>query len=65
MRFSENHRKGDQDFPVKMGVRVGGKPYRGFVYRREGKHCFSLMMYAFCSNNALYAASLSFAMFSF
>ena len=28
-------------------------------------HCFSLMMYRFCSSNALYAASLSFTMFIF
>ena len=33
------------------------------IYRRGGgggvKHCFSLVMYVFCSKNALYSASLS------
>ena len=27
------------------------------------KHCFSLIMYEFCSSNAPYSASLSFIMF--
>ena len=29
-----------------------------------GKHCFSLVMYGFCSDNALYSASLWFIMFN-
>ena len=28
-----------------------------------GKHCFPLMMYGFCSNNALYSTSLAFTIF--
>ena len=42
---------------------------RGCLYRRclsiEGrvKHCFSFVMFGFCSNNALYSANLLFKMF--
>ena len=54
--FSKNHRRGYQDFPVKMeGISIEGGQ----------KHCFLLMMYRFCSNNALYSAILSFTMFIF
>ena len=41
----------------------GCSPYREIVYRKGGKHCFSLVMYGFCSSNALYLASLSFSMY--
>ena len=61
LRLSKNHRTGDQDFLVKM---MRGNPYRR-VYSKGGKHCFLLMMYGFCSNNGVYLASLSFAMFIF
>ena len=30
-----------------------------------GKHCFSLVIYAFCGNNALYSVSLPFKMLIF
>ena len=53
---------GDQDCLVKKGrdvSNIGG----GGVYRKGGKHCFSLVMYGFCSSNVLYSASLSFRMF--
>ena len=58
-RFLKNHRRRHQDVLVKMG----GNPFRGFVYRMRVKHCFSLIMYGFCSSNAFYLASLSFRMF--
>ena len=58
-RFLKNHRRRDQDFLVKMG----GNPFRGFVYRMRIKHCFLLIMYGFCSSNAFYLASLPFKMF--
>ena len=61
--FFRNHRRGDQDFLVK----TEGSPYRegggAGVYRKGGKHCFSLVMYGFRSSNALYSATLSFRMF--
>ena len=54
--FLKNHRRGDQYFLVKMGgvahkegVGVGGL----VVFRKGGKHCFSLVMYGLCSSNAL------------
>lgn len=31
----------------------------------EGEHCFSLMMYVFCSKNSLYSANFLFIMFNF
>ena len=49
LRFWKNHIRGDQDFHVKMG--------EGVIYIGKGgggEKCFSLMMYGFCSNNALY-----------
>ena len=55
----EKSQKGDQDFLVKIG---GCSPYSEVVYRKGGKHCFSLVIYGFCSSNALYSASLSFRM---
>ena len=62
--FSKNHRRGKSTFLVKMEGEAGS-PYMEAAYRRKGKHCFSLMMYEFCSSNALYLASLWFRMFSF
>ena len=47
----EKSQKGDQDFLVKIG---GCSPYSEVVYRKGGKHCFSLVIYGFCSSNALY-----------
>ena len=38
---------------------------REVVYSRERKHYFLLIMYGFCSSNALYSASLLFRMFIF
>ena len=33
----------------------------GCLWKRVGvRHCFTLVMYGFCSNNALYSAGLSF-----
>ena len=62
LRFFKNHGKGNQDFLVKLG----SSPYKeGYVYRRMGKLCFSLRMYGFCGSNAVYSASLSFALFIF
>ena len=54
LEFLKNHRWGDQDFLVKMG---GGG---GVSIEGRGKHCFSLIMYGFCSSNTLYSVSLSF-----
>ena len=50
----------------KLGGGGGGSnPYKGLVYRIGGKACFSLMIYEFCSSNALYFVSPSFTMFIF
>ena len=51
----------------KLGGGGGGdsNPYKGLVYRIGGKACFSLMIYEFCSSNALYFVSPSFTMFIF
>ena len=47
---------GHQDFLIEMeGVSIEGGQ----------KHCFLLMVYGFCSNNALYSAILSVTMFIF
>ena len=47
----------------------GGWGGYGSPYKRGGgrgiKHCFSLVMYGFCSSSALYSASFSFKMFIF
>ena len=64
MGFLKNHRRGGrggggQDFLVKM---EGETHVEEVVYRKGGKHCFSLVIYGFCSSNALYSASLSFRM---
>ena len=42
-------------------LRAGG----GGGLSTRGKHCFSLEVYGFCNNIALYSASLSFVMFIF
>ena len=56
--FLKNHRRGDQDFLVKMGWGGGG----GVDYRVEGgmgQHCFSLIIFGFCRNVMdLHTASL-------
>ena len=49
----------------KLGGGGGSNPYKGLVYRIGGKACFSLMIYEFCSSNALYFVSPSFTMFIF
>ena len=51
LRFLENHRRGESRYYCKN--------------ESLGKYCFPLMMYGFCSNNALYSASLSFTIFIF
>ena len=59
----ENHKRGYQDFLVKMT----DNPYREFVSVQGPSyvymHYFSLMMYRFCRNNALYTTSLSLTMY--
>ena len=53
-----------KDFLVKMErvvVHIGGLS----IEEGGGKHCFSLIIYGFCSSNALYSASLSPRMFIF
>ena len=55
-------------FLIVKGELGGGgvsNPYKGLVYRIGGKACFSLMIYEFCSSNALYFVSPSFTMFIF
>ena len=58
--------EGGSRFSCKNGV---CSPYKegGVVCRKGGKHwfslVFSLVMYGFCSSNALYSANLSFRMF--
>ena len=49
----KNHRSWDQDFLVKIRGRGSGL----------GKYSFSLIMYGFCSSNALYSRSVSLRMF--
>ena len=44
---------------------IDGEVIREIVFGRGNKHCFSLMMYAFSSNNTLYSAGPSFTMFIF
>ena len=65
LAFLKNHSRGDQDFLLKMGGggRVGVAHVGEVVYRKGGKHCFSLEIYGFCGSNALYSAGLSFWMF--
>ena len=67
--FVKKCSRGNQDFLVKMGgspyshIGVGWGRGAGVACRKGGKHWFSLVMYGFCSSNALYSASLSFRMF--
>ena len=45
---------------------MGGNPCKGVVYRRgRRKHCFSLVIYGFCSNKSHYSTSLLFIKFIF
>ena len=64
LNFLKNHGRGDQDILVKIEgvVHIEGVPIEGGM---GGMHCFSLVMYEFCSSNALYSASLSLRMFVF
>ena len=55
----EKSQKGGSRFSWKM---AGGNHIGRGVYRRGG-HCFPLMMYRFCSNNALHPTSPSFTIF--
>ena len=54
LRFLKNQRSGMKIFLEKWGVVRDGSPYRGRgrLYKK-GKLCFSLVMYGFCSSNAL------------
>ena len=56
LNFLKNHRRGASGFLCKNGRDIN---------RRGQKHCFLLMMYWFCDNNALYSAILSFRIFIF
>ena len=65
-RFLKNHRDfwkiiegGTQDFLAKMG----GNPYGKLSIEGAGDCCFSLVMYEFCSSNALYSGIFAFTMF--
>ena len=60
LRFLKNHKRVGSSFLVKMGNSL----YRG-MYKEWGKHCFSLIIYAFCCGNALCTESLSSRMFTF
>ena len=48
--FFKNHRRCHQEFLVKMGDVAN---IEWVVCRKGNKHCFSLIMYGFCSSNAL------------
>ena len=50
--FLKNYKRGGSIFSCKN---VG-------CLKKEGKQCCSLIMYEFCSGNALYSASVSFRM---
>ena len=50
-RFLKGNERGSSRFSYKNGV--GDDPYRGIVYSRGCKHCFSSVMYGLCSNNFL------------
>ena len=64
LNFLKNHERGGQDILVKIEgvVHIEGVPIEVGM---GGMHRFSLIMYEFCSSNALYSASLSFRMFVF
>ena len=54
LRFLKNHRNGSSNSLYKIDGRSN-------LYRRGGgQHCFSLVIFGHCGNNALYSASLSF-----
>ena len=57
----KNCRSWDEEGLVKMGdvAHIGG----GSVYRKEGKHCLSLVINGFCKSNALYSVGFSLRMF--
>ena len=62
VEFLKNHRRGwDEDFLVKMGE---GDGEGGGVGCRMGwgkhRHCSSLIIYGFCSNNPLYIFRVKF-----
>ena len=60
LKFLKNHRRGGSRYlKIEGVVHIEGVPIEG------GMHCFSLIMYEFCSSNALYSVSLSFRMFVF
>ena len=64
LRFLKNHGRGGSRYFCKNDGRI----HIGMlsIERGPGKHwCFSLIMYGFCSNHALYPACLSFIMFFF
>ena len=46
VRFLKNHRSEADDFLIKMGV---GVLHIGGLSRKGARHCFSLVMYWFCS----------------
>lgn len=54
----------DQDLLVKIG-KWGGVAYLRGRRRGGSKQSFSLIMFGFCSGNALYTAILSFGLFIF
>ena len=56
LRFSKNHKKGIKEDSCKMSEGVAH--IRWVNYRKGDKHW--LVMYEFCSRNALYSASISF-----
>ena len=56
VRILENHRGGNKDFLLKGGWGISG---RGLSIEGEGdKHCFSSIVYGFCSSNANYSESI-------
>ena len=56
LKFQTNHRRWNQRFSCK----IEGVIHIGACLQKGGKHCFSLVIYEFCSNNALYSARISF-----
>ena len=61
----KNHKRREQDFLIKMRKSIQGVSYRREDGGKGCKHCFSLMMYEFFSNNVLCSASISFTMYIF
>ena len=60
MRCLTNHRRENQDFRKNEGA-----AHIGAVSIEWGKQRFSLMMYRFCSSDALYSPSPIFRIFTF